>query len=139
MSAPADNSRSVAPNEREAHLRARENAVTERIGELRARARLLARLESRVAAREEAVAEREARVESANARLSADAVALDRDLAKLTGSQTVILDPLVAEDEGAPRATHGGWDRARAASGSELRDSTWWSQVTGRSTQPAGV
>jgi len=113
-------------DDREAILRARENAVAERSSLLAERARELAHFESQVLAREEVVRQREARIESASDRLRADASGLELRFGKLAEAREVLnrvadLDRLELELVARELAV-------------ELRESAWWSQVTGRET-----
>lgn len=113
-------------DDREAILRARENAVAERSSLLAERARELAHFESLVSAREEVVRQREARIRSASDRLRADAAGLELRFGKFAEAREVLqraadLDRLELELVARELAV-------------ELRESAWWSQVTGRQT-----
>ncbi len=113
-------------DDREAILRTREKAVADRSSVLAERARELAHLEALVAAREEVVRQREARIDSASDRLRADAAGLELRFGKFAGAREALkraadLDKFELELVARELAV-------------ELRESAWWSQVTGRET-----
>lgn len=111
-------------DDREAILRTREQAVADRSSMLAERARELAHLESLVAAREEVVRQREARIDSTSDRLRADAAGLELRFGEFAEARGTLqraadLDKLELDLVARELAV-------------ELRESAWWSQVTGR-------
>jgi hypothetical protein len=111
-------------DDREAMLRAREQAVAERSSLLARRARELAHVEALVTAREEALREREARIDSVTRRLREDARRLELLFGRNAGARDVLarvaeLDRI--ELELLARETD-----------LDLREAAWWSKVTGR-------
>ena len=113
-------------DDREAILRARENAVAQRSTVLAERARELAQFESLVSAREEVVRQREARIESASDRLRADAAGLELRFGKFSEAREAL--------QRAADLDRLELDLVARELAVELRESAWWSQVTGRQT-----
>lgn len=111
-------------DDREALLRAREQAVAERSTLLAERARELVHVEALVAAREEVLVEREQRVEGVQERLRADAARLGQRYGEFAGAQRALRRAAELD-----RVELGILAREVAL---EMREAEWWSKVTGR-------
>jgi hypothetical protein len=111
-------------DDREAILRAREKAVAERSSLIAERARELAHLEALVVAREEVVRQREARIDSASDRLRADAAGLELRFGKFAEAREAL--------QRAASLDKFELDLVARELAVELRESAWWTQVTGR-------
>ncbi len=111
-------------DDREAILRAREKAVAGRSSPIAERARELAHLEALVVAREEVVHEREARIDSASDRLRADAAGLELRFGKFAEAREAL--------QRAANLDKFELDLVTRELAVELRESAWWTQVTGR-------
>ena len=113
-------------DDREAILRARESAVAERSSLIAMRARELAEFESQVAAREDVVRQREARIAAASDRLRADADGLELRFGRFAEARQVL--------DRAADLDRFELDLVARELAVEVRESAWWSQVTGHET-----
>ena len=111
-------------DDRKAILRARGKAVAERSSLIAERARELAHLEALVIAREEVVRQREARIDSASDRLRADAAGLELRFGKFAEARDAL--------QRAANLDKFELDLVAREIVVELRESAWWTQVTGR-------
>ena len=111
-------------DDREAILRAREKTVAERSSLIAERARELAHLEALVVAREEVVRQREARIDSASDALRADATGLELRFGKFAEARDAL--------QRASSLDKFELDLVARELAVELRESAWWTQVTGR-------
>lgn len=111
-------------DDREAILRAREQAVAERSSLLAERARELAHVEALVSAREGVVREREARLESVGERLRADATRLELQFGEFSGARAVL--------DRAAQLDQVELDVLAKELALEVRELLWWGKVTGR-------
>jgi hypothetical protein len=111
-------------DDREAILRAREKSVADRSSLIAERARELAHFEALVVAREEVVRQREARIDSASDRLRADAAALELHFGKFAEARDAL--------QRASSLDEFDLDLVARELAVELRESAWWTQVTGK-------